>query len=100
MGSTVHWIDESNFTRGSGCLALARVRGRTTYDVIAQHLDNIHVDFNIGEKILVTITDSGSNFLKSFAVYGPDNDKLEEEEVPLANLLKDDCDNDSDDEVK
>lgn len=56
--------------------------------MIAQHLDNIHNEFNIGEKIVVTVTDSGSNFLKSFAVYGQTNECLEDEEAELANQLQ------------
>ena len=33
-------------------------------------LDSIHSEFGIENKVTVTVTDSGSNFLKAFAVFG------------------------------
>ena len=44
IGVTVHWIDSGTLQR-SACLALRRMTGRHTYDLIASTLENIHVEF-------------------------------------------------------
>lgn len=38
--------------------------------MLAGTLDDIHSEYSISEKIIRTTTDSGSNFIKAFKVYG------------------------------
>lgn len=66
MGVTCHWIDPVTLERRSACLVIRRVIGSHTYDVIGKLLESIHSEFEIVDKIIVTITDSGANFLKAF----------------------------------
>ena len=40
------------------------------YDVLAAKLEDIHTDYDIQAKIVMTTTDSGSNFVKAFSVFG------------------------------
>lgn len=58
--------------RQSICLGIKRVTGRHTFDVIGKKIESIHQDFGIDDKVRITVTDSGSNFLKAFRVFGPD----------------------------
>ena len=70
LGVTAHYICPSTLKRESLCLAISRMIGFITYDVIGKKLDSIHSEFGIENKVTVTVTDSGSNFLKAFAVFG------------------------------
>ena len=58
IGVTVHWINEV-LQRKSACLALRRMNGSHTFDVIAAVLDKIHAEFGIRRKIIRTTTDTG-----------------------------------------
>lgn len=69
IGMTVHWLG-SECSRRSACLAVRRVIGSHTYDVIANAIDSIHKEFGISSKVNCTITDNDSNFLKAFKVFG------------------------------
>lgn len=51
-------------------MALRRVRGSHTFDVIAEYVESIHSQFGIRRKTVRTTTDSGSNFVKAFALFG------------------------------
>ena len=50
-------------------LALRRVKGRHTADVIGGQIHQVHSDFGIVNKVTKTITDSASNFRKAFRDY-------------------------------
>jgi len=65
LGVTVHWIDGETFQRKSAYLALRRLQGRHTYDVLAAALDDVHAEYNIRKKIVRTTTDNGANFVKA-----------------------------------
>lgn len=69
LGETVHWFDES-LNRHSACLAIRRIIGSHTYDVLGKLLHNIHQEFGVAHKLRGTTTDSGSNFLKTFREFG------------------------------
>lgn len=80
LGVTCHWIDSTSFERCSAALACRRMTGSHTFDVIAAALEEIHVEYKIRGKITRTTTDSGSNFLKAFRIYGEEKDDVQEEE--------------------
>lgn len=69
---TVHWID-TDLQRQSACLALRRITGSHTFDVIASCLEDIHTQYGIRRKIVRTTTDNGSNFVKTFSVFADHN---------------------------
>jgi hypothetical protein len=72
MGVTVHWLDPDTLARKSACLGIKRVKHKHTHDVIASTLSRLHAEFGLRvEKIVRTITDNGSNFVKAFDVFGP-----------------------------
>lgn len=70
IGVTCHWLHTTTLVRQSICLAIRRVIGRHTYNVIASYLENIHAEFGIENKTAITITDSGSNMVKAFRLFG------------------------------
>ncbi|KAG1924762.1 zinc finger BED domain-containing protein, partial [Pimephales promelas] len=86
IGFTAHWIDNETLERKSAALACKRLRGHHTFDVLASALDDIHSQYHIRDKIVRTTTDSGSNFLKAFRVFGVQ----EETNVTAADTEADD----------
>jgi hypothetical protein len=100
MGVTFHWWSKS-LERNSVCLAVRRVTGRHTYDVLARILDSINIEFQLAGKIVVTITDSGSNFLKAFRIFGPEleSEQDDEELIEISGILKETEVEDEDDTV-
>ncbi|XP_058629915.1 uncharacterized protein LOC131539375 [Onychostoma macrolepis] len=74
LGVTCHWIDSTSLERCSAALACRRMTGSHTFDVIAAALEEIHEEYKIRGKITRTTTDSGSNFLKAFRIYGEEKD--------------------------
>jgi KRAB domain-containing zinc finger protein len=70
LGVTSHWLDEETLERESAALACLRLKGKHTYDVLAAKLEDIHTEYDIQAKIDMTTTDSGSNFVKAFSVFG------------------------------
>lgn len=70
IGVTCHWIDEDTFERRSVVLACKHLKGSHTFDVLAGVLDDIHCQYRIRGKVVRTTTDSGSNFIKAFSVFG------------------------------
>ena len=68
LGVTVHWLN-NDLKRKSACLAIRRVVGKCDYEVLAKLLEFIHEEFEITAKIIATVTDSGSNFVKAFCLF-------------------------------
>ncbi|KYM94126.1 hypothetical protein ALC62_15257 [Cyphomyrmex costatus] len=67
MGITVHWIDEKSLKRISYAIACRRFSGSHSHDRIANMLNEIHLKYEITrEKLIATVTDNGSNFVKAF----------------------------------
>ncbi|EFN74390.1 hypothetical protein EAG_08651, partial [Camponotus floridanus] len=71
IGVTAHWIDEQSFKRMSYAIACKRFSGSHTHDRIAIILNEIHSKYEItNEKLVATVTDNGSNFVKAFKKFG------------------------------
>ncbi|XP_065318671.1 uncharacterized protein LOC135926671 [Gordionus sp. m RMFG-2023] len=91
LGITGHWLDPRTLKRRSVALALKRIIGCQTYDVLANKIIDIHKSFRIHNKVCKMVTDNGSNYLKAFRIFGEDNAEdeiqndsqhaLEEEEI-------------------
>ncbi|XP_025757020.1 uncharacterized protein LOC109203673 isoform X1 [Oreochromis niloticus] len=75
LGVTCHWIDDISLERHSAALACRPLKGSHTFDVLAAALEEIHSEYHIREKVTRTTTDSGSNFLKAFRLYGEDKEE-------------------------
>jgi len=71
LGVTAHWLTK-DLKRVSVCLALRRITEAHTYDVLAGHLESVHSGFGLvpARNLIETVTDGGSNILKSFKVFG------------------------------
>ena len=69
LGETVHWYGP-DLERYSACIAVKRVKGSHTYDVIAKEIEQINAQFRITKKAVVATTDNGSNFVKAFVELG------------------------------
>ncbi|CAI6359497.1 unnamed protein product [Macrosiphum euphorbiae] len=71
LGVTAHWISKNNLNRISKALACRRFKGSHTYDKISDLIHEINSEFNLAStKIIATITDNGSNFVKAFKMFG------------------------------
>lgn len=79
LGVTCHWIDNNSLERHSAALACRRLKGSHTFDILAAALEEIHSEYHIREKVTRTTTDSGSNFLKAFRLYGEETTNVQEE---------------------
>lgn len=67
--------------RCSAALACKQLQGTHTFSALAGALNDIHTEYNICDKIVHTITDNGSNFIKAFRVYGELDDN--NNQIPL-----------------
>ncbi|XP_058601183.1 uncharacterized protein LOC131520737 isoform X2 [Onychostoma macrolepis] len=82
IGITAHWLDPCSFERHSVALAFKQLKGSHTFDLLACAMHDIHTEYGICAKIVRTTTDNGSNFIKAFHVFGPDeNNNVTTEEV-------------------
>lgn len=70
LGMTAHWINPVTREREKAVLACRRLKGRHTFDVIAQAMADIHAEFEIEDKVTRTTTDNGKNFVKAFVQFG------------------------------
>lgn len=85
MGETIHWYDSKSLKRKSGCLAVRRIHGHHTYDVLAKLIEAIHDEYQVKDKLRGSTADNGSNFIKCFREKGASsslpnyNDLIDEE---------------------
>lgn len=81
LGVTIHWI-EDNFVRGSAAIACKRFKGTHSYRNIAEFLEDINLKFGLTEnKVVGTVTDNGSNFVKAFKEYAVKDNSTEDEDI-------------------
>lgn len=89
LGMTAHWIDPSTFVCGHAALACKRVRGRHTYDVIANEIEQVHSAYGLGSKVIATVTDNRTNFIKASKMFehsDSDEESEEDEEVTFTDV--------------
>ncbi|KAL7290827.1 hypothetical protein TKK_0015566 [Trichogramma kaykai] len=71
MGVTAQWMDKISLNRKSAALACRRFKGAHSHDRITELLLGINNTYNLSnDKIIGTVTDNGSNFVKAFGVFG------------------------------
>lgn len=46
------------------------MKGSHTYNILAKKMESVYLYFNISDKVIYTTTDNGSNFVKSFQMFG------------------------------
>ena len=68
FGINGHYFDQ-NLKRRYLALACKRVEGQHSYDVLTQETEEILKTFGIQNKTTGAITDSASNFIKSFKLF-------------------------------
>ncbi|XP_039304999.1 uncharacterized protein LOC113005993 isoform X2 [Solenopsis invicta] len=96
LGITIHWINPDTLSRQSAALACRRLKGRHTYDILADAIYSIFLEYHIQNKICCMTTDNGSNFVKAFQYFKKSEDDEDFEEVfhGLSDLLNvDDVEN-------
>ncbi|XP_065319567.1 uncharacterized protein LOC135927488 [Gordionus sp. m RMFG-2023] len=76
IGLTAHWLDPLTLKRRSAALALRRIIGRQTYDVLANEIMGIHKFYKIHNKVVKMVTDNGTNFVKTFKVFGENEEGM------------------------
>ncbi|XP_011686460.1 PREDICTED: uncharacterized protein LOC105449160 isoform X2 [Wasmannia auropunctata] len=58
------------------------MKGRHTYDVLAQAINSVFLEYHIQNKVCGTTTDNGSNFVKAFR-FQKDEDNVDNEETTV-----------------
>ncbi|XP_061477277.1 uncharacterized protein LOC133381813 [Rhineura floridana] len=94
FGVTAHWINPTTLKREVGALACKRLKGRRTYDVLANALHEVHVQYRIHNKVVCITTDNGTNFVKAFKVF------MDKEPAEAAGTSDDDEDGDHEEEAE
>lgn len=75
LGVTLHYIDQS-FKRVSKLVSCARFKGVHSGGNIASELQAIVHEFGLENKVVASVTDNGSNFVRAFNDFGLDIDNL------------------------
>lgn len=70
LGATIHYVDENTLEKKSRALCCRRFRSPHDYERITSLLSAIYEEFNISEKVICTVTDNASNFVKAFKEFG------------------------------
>ena len=70
LGVTGHYLQEDNLKRKTYAIACIRIKGSVTNDVLAKEIHAVLMVYNIQNKCVGVVTDSGANFVKTFKVYG------------------------------
>lgn len=98
FGVTIHWIDDE-LNRHSRAIACRRFKGQHTFNKIAEVLEHVHLCFDLDPyKVVSTVTDNGSNFVKAFKEYGvkfedadEDSDSGDEDSLQIENIDNDEA---------
>ncbi|XP_076284781.1 uncharacterized protein LOC143211202 [Lasioglossum baleicum] len=85
LGVTVHWIAD-NYERKSAAIACRQFCGTHSYDRLKNLLHCIHRDFiSDTGKIVATVTDNASNFVKAFNTFGVQRNCIGIDEIETVN---------------
>jgi len=84
IGLTVHWIRPDDLGRESAILACRRLKGHHTHSVLAESMEQIHMEYGIVDKICKATTDNGANFIKAFECFQRELETADDEEVDIA----------------
>lgn len=93
IGVTAHWVsccsdtDTMDLSANHACLALHRIRGRCTHDVLGREIQGIIDEYGLSRKVSHCVTDSGSNFMKAFEQYSVSDDVLAVDDAPECNAV-------------
>lgn len=93
FGMTVHWISE-DFKRESSALACKRLKGAHDYLKIADTINDIHSEFGLASKVVATVTDQGSNFVKAFKEFGIESSPVQVHDDCFESSSEDDNEDD------
>lgn len=78
LGVTAHWIDTQS-QRRSAAIACRRFKGAHTFDRIKDLLLEIFAEIDLdSRKVICSVTDNGSNFVKAFKIFGIKKTSLSE----------------------
>ena len=69
---------------------MSTVTGSHTYDLLADQLQDVYCEYGIKNKVIKTTTDSGSNFVKVFSVFGPSEADLDVCAIDASDILSTD----------
>lgn len=87
IGVTAHWIT-SELRRVSVALACQRFKGIHNYERISEIIQEINSDFDLNvNKIVASVTDNGSNFVKAFKIFGVQLGNIDFEDDSSANNI-------------
>ena len=80
---TAHGINPTTLQRCKAAISCTRLIGHNAYDVLAGKIDSIHYQFELRGKVIFTITDNRSNFVKAFKTFSvyPTPSSTSEEEI-------------------
>ena len=70
LGITAAWLDPKTRTRKTCVLACTQMTKRHTYEYLAQLISTTLQRFELEESVVRCTTDNGSNFIKSFNIFG------------------------------
>lgn len=80
MGISVHYIDPDTLERKSFALSCAEFESPHNNERIAEHLQLIHSQYGLmREKIIATVTDNASNFVKALREFGGESNEFDDE---------------------
>ena len=82
LGMTFHWIDKDTLKRCKAAIACVRITEDHTYNVMASRIEHIHASYGLNGKVIGTITDNASNFVKAFSVYSVSSPEYSKAAVP------------------
>lgn len=96
----MHWqeilqtkTELSHLVSRSACLAVRRILGSHTHDVIAKLLKDIHEEYQLSKKTTATEMVSGSNFVKAFRLFSTEFERPELFSQPVVPRTRQDLDN-------
>lgn len=80
MGMSLHYVDPNTLERKSFALSCAEFESPHNNERIAEHLQLIHSQYGLmREKIVATVTDNASNFVKALREFGDGSNEFDDD---------------------